>query len=621
MTRRLALLTMVLSLALCAPSALAQLGRGMGGGGRMGPGREEKKDKPKVAQQGKQPTRAKEPERVRSWGLKKPIQFFQLDGYFRLRSDVFYKLHLGLPSNAAGRSPFNHPLEYYDNGAGGLCTDQSSKECNGSALFSTNMRLHLEPTINVHARARVRMTIDIFDNLVLGSTPEGYNMYGQGRPTYASLNAFATTAEVPQAGRNSLYDAIMVKHVWAEVDLPFGRLMLGRMPSHWGLGILANSGTCSGYAKWTIYHHGDPERCMDSDYGDIADRIMFATKIPVIDLLVGFSWDFQAGGLTTLNLQGQQRILNPGQPYDLTSADDVQQWIGFLGRIDSPLRVKERLAHGDVVFNYGTYWVFRRQKYDYPDTAAMTGNIDTLASNLVPRRAFAMIPDLWLRLNWGNLQLEAEGVFVYGWITHLADVSSRMHDPDEKKDYYIRQFGWVFRGSYGFLRNTLRVRVEMGMASGDDQLEDTRTHQLNYRDILLYPTDANDKYQSLFKFDPNYRVDMIFFREIMGTIYNAGYVKPSVSYDILRTLTARLDMIYSFAMEPVATPGNDPNYGIELDADVEYRWPEAGFYAGISYGVFFPLGALDWPASIFTSDFAADAKIAQTVQLRAELKF
>ena len=42
---------------------------------------------------------------------------------------------------------------------------------------------------------------------------------------------------------------------------------------------------------------------------------------------------------------------------------------------------------------------------------------------------------------------------------------------------------------------------------------------------------------------------------------------------------------------------------------------------GIAYGVFFPLAALNWPASIFTSDFAAEAKIAQTVQLRAQLKF
>ena len=136
MTRRLALLTMVLSLVLGAPSAWAQLGRGMPGGGRMGPGKDAKKDKPKVAEQGTQPAKAKEPERVRSWGLKKPIQFFQLDGYFRVRSDIFYKLHLGLPVNSQGRSPFPHPLEYYDNGAGGLCTDQSSKKCNGSALFS-----------------------------------------------------------------------------------------------------------------------------------------------------------------------------------------------------------------------------------------------------------------------------------------------------------------------------------------------------------------------------------------------------------------------------------------------------------------------------------------------------
>jgi uncharacterized protein (TIGR04551 family) len=622
----LALQTLVMLLILGPTVVHAQMGRGMpGGGGRMGRGGDDKDDKPKVAEQGKKPKKKKKPDRVRTWGLKKPIQFFQLDGYFRVRSDVFYKLHLGLHDTTVAKAPFTRPLQYYDTGMGGLCTDQSSKSCNKSTLTSTNMRLHLEPTFNLHSRARVRMTLDIFDNLILGSTPEGYNVVngGQTRPTYASLNAFATTQEVPQGGRNSLYDAILVKHAWGEVDLPFGRLMFGRMPSHWGMGLLANSGTCSGYARWTVHHKGDPMRCMDSDYGDIADRIMFATKIPIVDLLVGFSWDFQAAGLTTLNLKGEQTMLNSGQPYDLTPADDVQQWVAFLGRIDSPLKVKERLARGDVVFNYGTYWVFRRQKYDVMDnpTAPLDdSNIGALAGNLVRRSAFAMIPDLWLRLNWGDLQLEAEGVMIYGWIRNLEDASPRLHDEDDK-DYRIRQFGWVFRGSYSFLRNTLHVKLELGMASGDDQLEDTRSRQLNYRNTLLFPEDAEDRWQTLFRFDPNYRVDLIFFREIMGTVYNAGYVKPSVMYHILGDLTARLDMIYSYAVEPVATPGNSPHYGVELDADVEYRWPEAGFYVGISYGVFFPLDALHRPASIFTEAFAAEAKIAQTVQLRAQLKF
>ncbi|MDY0003802.1 MAG: TIGR04551 family protein [Polyangia bacterium] len=621
MTRRLVPLAMVFFLITAARTASAQMGGGLPGAGGGRGGQDDKPDKPKVAEQGKEPEKVQEPERVRSWGLKKPIQFFQLDGYFRVRSDVFYKLHLGIQDSTAYKPPFLRPLQYYDKtGTGAFCTDSNSKLCKKSAITSTNMRLHLEPTFNIHSRARVRMTVDMFDNFVLGSTPEGYNTLNPGgRAPYSSLNAFASTAEVPQAGRNSLYDAIMVKHAWGEVDLPFGRLSFGRMPSHWGMGMLANSGLCSSYQGWTVHHKGDPERCMDSDYGDIADRVMFATKIPIVDLLVGFSWDFQASGLTTLNLQGQQRILSAGQPYDLTPEDDVQQWVALLGRIDNPLVVKERLARGEVVFNYGTYWVFRKQKLDYSDTSTLLGNEGALAGQLVRRNAFAMIPDLWLRLNWQKLQLEFEGVFIYGWIGDMEDVAARM--AKEGKDYRIRQWGWTFRGSYRLLKDSLYIGVEMGMASGDDELEDRSFHQTNYRNILLFPENAGDRWQTLFRFDPNYRVDLIFFRELMGTVYNAGYVKPTVQYHILKDLTARMDMIYAFAVEPVATPGNSPHYGIELDFDVEYRWPEAGFYVGIAYGVFFPLDALHRPASIYGDSFDAKAKIAQSVQLRAQLKF
>jgi hypothetical protein len=52
---------------------------------------------------------------------------------------------------------------------------------------------------------------------------------------------------------------------------------------------------------------------------------------------------------------------------------------------------------------------------------------------------------------------------------------------------------------------------------------------------------------------------------------------------------------------------------------VEYRWPEAGFYAGLSYGVFIPLQALDRPTEIY--GFKSLGKVAQTVQLRASIKF
>jgi uncharacterized protein (TIGR04551 family) len=581
----------------------------------MGGGREEKPDKPKVAEQGRKPTTTTRPDDVSTWGLKKPMQFFEAEGYLRVRSDVFYKLHLGLRDQTGSRTsvaPFTRPLSAY--AAAGVCPPGSTdKACGDSALMSTNLRFRFEPTFNVHSKVRIRMTVDVLDNLVLGSTPESYSYEGTG----TNLGIFSGGQSTPQAGRNALYDAIQIKHVWGEVDLPFGQLTFGRMPAHWGTGMLVNGGTCRLAAAWTVDHKGDPDRCLDSDYGSVSDRIMFTTRIPVVNLFAGFAWDFGASGPISHSLSAAQIEMNPGQPYNLDPRDDMGQWVAFLGRIDSPLEVKDRLTRDQVVFNYGTYWVFRRQTLDFPLGVDQTllSSTEALASKAVYRRAFTMTPDIWLRLNWKKLQVEFEGALTYGWIRNLGEYAG-MVKPDEM-DYQLLQYGWVLRGHYTFLRDALHIGLEVGMASGDDMLEG-KDSSLNYRTISMIPRQS-DRWNTLHRFDPNYRVDLIFFREIMGTVHNAGYLKPTVMYHILKELTARVDMIYSWAMEPVATPGNKPSYGVEIDADVEYRWPEAGFAAGIAYGVFIPLQALDRPAEIY--GFKALGKTAQTVQLRASIKF
>ena len=100
------------------------------------------------------------------------------------------------------------------------------------------------------------------------------------RGGYAPLGAFATHAVGAESpGRTALSDSIVVKRVWGEYLTPVGLLRFGRMPSHWGLGMLANGG--DGY---------------DSDYQSTADRIMFVTGIKKYDLYFAGAWDFAERG-------------------------------------------------------------------------------------------------------------------------------------------------------------------------------------------------------------------------------------------------------------------------------------------------------------------------------------
>src|SRR5262249_12492620 len=135
---------------------------------------------------------------------------------------------------------------------------------------------------------KVKSQIDLLDNLVLGSTPEGLLLGSQGVPgamTAASgpvnvpIPSLNHTQVPPQAGRNSLTDSVQVKRAWAEVRTPFGLLSFGRMPWHWGAGMYVNAGDC---------HYTDD--CLDSDYGTNIDRVMFATQLAGIRLAGMFDW-------------------------------------------------------------------------------------------------------------------------------------------------------------------------------------------------------------------------------------------------------------------------------------------------------------------------------------------
>ena len=71
---------------------------------------------------------------------------------------------------------------------------------------------------------------------------------------------------------------------------------------------------------------------------------------------------------------------------------------------------------------------------------------------------------------------------------------------------------------------------------------------------------------------------------------------------------------------PVSTPGNALNYGIETDVGAGYRNTGEGFYAGLTWGILWPLGALDRPQSLWGA-YAADASVAQILRVTFGIKF
>ena len=542
---------------------------------------------------------------------RKRFELFELDGYLRFRTDWMKNFHLGLPSDdpTMGGATFPRALACQNNPMGSDCSE---------TLKSANMRLRLEPTINVNETTQVYLQVDVLDNLVLGSTPD---TLGMGTfPSDGRLGDGTGNQIPPEADRNSLHDSIQVKRAWAEVETSLGQVSFGRMPWHWGMGIYANAGGADPFS-------GGYD--LDSDSGDTVDRLMFRAEIPGtrIDAAIATDWS------STFPTASQDAVFlsrTTGQPWDLDDNDDISTWVVMLTRFDAPKLFDEMVARGELVYNYGGFLSYRKQKNAFapvdPDAPEATS-----ADRYVPRGLKTYTPDVWFKAAKDKITVEVEAVAVIGSVENVSDINVGTDATGAPISVTgaldIRRFGGVARASYKALQDKLRLSFEAGFASGDqwDNQPAGRTHITNARPLAA--DGMNDTTLSNFLFDSNYHVDLILFRELLGTVTNAIYAKPTLSYDVTSEISFRASTILSLAHRPVATPGNGNRYGVEFNGDLGYR--SGGFFAGVSYGILFPLSALDHPADQPGSsdpgfgfgENVGDAGNAQTIQTRLMLQF
>lgn len=532
------------------------------------------------------------------WAKARPV--FEFHGYFRVRSELFSHFALGRKDTADSvlwpQPPDNHFVD-----AGNavnevrLCGDDPTKPepCENNVQAGANMRFRINPELHISDNVRIMAQIDLLDNVVLGSTPAGFANIPAAEGGYETVphggytptGAFASTVWAPASGVNSLSDSIVVKRVWGEYMSPIGLIRFGRMPSHWGLGMLANAG--EGY---------------DSDYGSTADRLMFITGIKKWDLYFGAFWDFTNEGPTSSLATELQ-----GQPYDLAQSDDVDQYGLVIVRRRNPELQKLELAQGDVVVNGGFYGVYRRQSLDAPDASLNTPS-NGIAPSFIRRQAEAFIPDLWFQFLYKKFRFEAEAALIAGSIENTSPTTNATNfvNPTNSDDngWGLLQFGITAQSEIRAVEDKLRVQLGFGYATGDPDVEGLSPPARG-----IDPQLTRDRTFSTFRFHPDYRVDYILFRNILNRVQGAYYFRPSVEYDFTRDENGQRiggggAIVWSRAAQFVQTPGNQRDLGIELDFQLYYQAKDGslnddldkmgGFYTAIQYGVMFPLGGLDY---------------------------
>ena len=455
--------------------------------------------------------------------------------------------------------------------------------------------------IRVTPRLQIRDTLELVGQLdVLSGVLFGELAHG------------TSSDQTPRDEYNG-FSNIQARWLYAQYRLPFGLVRVGQQPNHWGMGILANDGD-------------HPSLFGDYRYGSISERILFATKPG------GADSDFTVALAGDLVYRDATARLTRGQ----------QAYQGVLAAF---------YEHG---YNkLGVFSTLRHQTNDHTsgsDLLPYTDTLDALAID-VNGRVASQVPG-----QDAFLFAEAEAAYIAGstdflrtadqaldgtktsvrsyggaaivGIAHRSFASGTWKDetgPGREASARSTSLHYLGRpSSRGIPFGDLVGQIELGYASGD--------------------ADPYDTTQRRFVFDPNHKVGLLLFDEVMrfqtsrsataavdplltnanrptpgvdllpsnGGVFGAQYVNPTFIYRPRHFIDVKAGMVIAQATTEIvdpyrlATQGSYLNYrggdrrkkdlGVEFDAGFEGRFPldyDLKAVVGAQAGLLLPGAALE----------------------------
>ena len=536
-------------------------------------------------------------------------------GSFRFRADLFGEADLGTyaatsETEYTATSLFLPPLKrnYINDPGSATFEDKLSKESE-KTLGSANLRLRLSPVFRLSDTIRIGTTVDLLDNLVLGSTPEylgnvsssgGNGGFYKGYPgPSVPLDTFTNTQVPPSAGINALNDSVSVKEAYAEWHIAFddplrpdsfnlGTLKVGRYAYDWGLGILTSRGDYdrNDTALTTIERF----RALDAEWGNYLDRFSWRYDFSLFNVMVGYGW--LGSGAVSYGMQNAY-----GQSYDIEQQDDIHQVeLAIFSRPetrDDFISRRKGLFSGNAQIDWGLYVTWRSQESattlkDGTSPSAVDLADDYAGLQLVDRAAWLLTPDLWLRMDW-----RPDPKTRYYAALEAAAVVGSLDSVDDKgasTTVDVLQYGGALETN--FTLGMISFGLDAGMASGDDG-----ELMAWYTGREKNPWGSDNRY-SAFSFNRNYAIDLLLYRQVLGTVSNSAYFRPHFDFVIIPTedgaFGGLISGLYAMALLPEAYPGDSANLGLELDAHLFYEETNRFLVSG-GFGFLYPFAALDRP--------------------------
>ncbi|MDH5490665.1 MAG: hypothetical protein OEY14_01700 [Myxococcales bacterium] len=499
------------------------------------------------------------------------------------------------------------------------------------------MRLRLEPQITYGTRedapiAALRMQLDGLDNVVMGDNARlSATPLFAGDPSYTDLDGF------------ELRDTIRLERAWLEFLIPIGQIRVGRMPSHWGLGILAHDG--NGLGEW-----GDPS------VGATFDRLLFATRPLTVfnalsrgdarqtPLIYAIAYDklvehpirpdlpdvFGGHGPIRVGPLSSRFEERPGVPFAFLSGDgdDVNELVNALVWKDPDFQ----LVRDSDELNFGVYHIYRWQTGQR--TSAMPAGIE------LPRSRIHIV-DAWWKLRVGlgrrlpTLYTEGEILTIQG-TTNTVSLAGGCDDEwgvCDSTDANI--WGAVVRAGLEDANEAWKAQLEWGLASGDgkyfgsDELSARALHP-DYRvGLLTYQVALN----ALTANGLGEAIRPLWSR---GGVWNSHYLYPQARITLLPGVEVHGALLLSWARELNATVfaserslladsscgffDSDCFIGTEIDLALRLRWgPNDLMSWDTELGLMYAGEALlDDDMNSFNG---LDERLLWTLQTRAAMQF
>jgi hypothetical protein len=428
--------------------------------------------------------------------------------------------------------------------------------------------------------------------------------------------AHGTSADATPRDDYNGFGNFQPRWLYAQYKLPVGVVRVGQQPNHWGMGLLANDGD-------------HPTLFGDYRYGSISERILFATKPG------GQDSDFFVALAGDLVYRDPNARLSRGQQaFQGVLAAFYEHGYNKLGLFSTLRHQQNAKTSGSPLFPY-------------------TDEIDALAVDVHGRLAvpipgqdaflFAEAEAAYVAgstnilrtaeqaLDGGKTSIRSYGGAAVVGIVHRSWATGTWADAEasnkERHDASARATSLHYLGkpsARGVPYGDLVAQIELGYASGD--------------------ADPNDGTQRRFVFDPNHKVGLLLFDEVLrwqtarsataatdplltnanrpppgadllasnGGVFGAQYVNPTFIIRPRHFLDIKGGMVIAQSTADVvdpyrlATQGSYVNYrggdrrkkdlGVEFDAGFEARFPldyDLKAVLGAQAGLLLPGGALE----------------------------